>query len=247
MVRQLVRPLLSISLIGGATLNIWNEYLEAGGPVVFLRDLTNAGLVTMPNGHGGQVERPAIGVWNRRGRYAFFVPADPDDATRAVEAIYAARPDLRAQGIPRGVVVRGPRDGGRNVAGIGDTNERALAAIAHISVLFFPLLLPLVLWAACAQASPYASRQARQAFLFHLCILILDAVIIVLLVAASAGSLIGALTSGSLGGLGISVLALLVGALAVIGLSLFGIGYSLFAAIEAMRGRPFSYPLLRRL
>lgn len=243
MVRQLVRPLLSIALIGGATLNIWHDHLEAGGPVVFLRDLTNAGLVTMPAGRGGQMERPAIGVWDRRGRYAFYVPAAPDDAARAVASIYEARPDLRAQGVPRGMMVRGPR----NVYGIGDTNERVLAGFAHLSVLFFPLLLPLILWAACAHSSPYASRQARQAFLFHLSILVLDALIIVLLLGASAGSFIGALASGNLGGLGISVLALLVGALAVIGLTLFGIGYSLFAAIEALRGRPFSYPLLKRL
>lgn len=242
MVRQMVRPLLSIALVSGATLNIWNDYLEAGGPVFFLRELTNAGLVTVPASHGGQSERAAVGVWDRRGRYAFFVPADAADAPRALQAIYDARPDLRSHGVPRGVAAHGAA----KPPGEGDTNERVLAGFAHLSVLFFPLLLPLFIWAACAQSSPYAARQGRQAFLFHLGILALDALIIVVLIATSAGSLIGALGTGNLGGLGLSVLALLLGGMLVFGLTLFGIGYSIFAAIEAFQGHPFSYPLLRR-
>lgn len=241
-VRQMARPLLSIPLIGGAALTIWNDQLEAGGPVFLVRDLTNAGLVTMPAGRSGQPVRPAIGIWDRRGRYAFYVPADPADAPRAVETLYQVRPDLRAQGIPRAVA--GP--GVRNVEGTQDNNERVLAGIAHLSVLFAPLLMPLIIWMAAARGAPYASRQARQAFLFHLSILALDALIAVVLLGTVTGAFFSVVGSGSLGGLGVGVLAVLVGGLIIIALTLAGLGYSLFAAIEAFQGRPFSYPLLRR-
>jgi uncharacterized Tic20 family protein len=119
--------------------------------------------------------------------------------------------------------------------------------MAHLSVLFFPLILPLIFWGAYAGRAPYAARQARQAFLFHLGILVLDALIVVALLATSAGSLIGSITSGNPGGLGIGVLAILVGGLALMAITLFGLGASIYAAIQTFQGRPFSYPLFRRL
>ena len=66
--------------------------------------------------------------------------------------------------------------------GVGEPHERLVAGVAHLSVLFFPLVLPLILWGAYAHRSPYAARQARQAFLFHLGILVVDGLIIVALI-----------------------------------------------------------------
>src|SRR5215813_2146029 len=52
-------------------------------------------------------------------------------------------------------------------SGIPDS-ERTMAGIAHLSVFFAPLILPLILWLVARDTQPYGAQQSKQAFFFHL-------------------------------------------------------------------------------
>ncbi|HEV2236804.1 MAG TPA: DUF4870 domain-containing protein [Ktedonobacterales bacterium] len=126
-------------------------------------------------------------------------------------------------------------------------SDRVLAGIAHLSVFFAPLLLPLIIWLALQPSAPYPARQGKQAFFFHLAI------------AASAFALV--LVLGLIGVLllGMGVFANAPGAVApavvlvpliglvVVALGLVMVGFSVYGAIQSFQGLPFSYPFMSRL
>lgn len=130
-------------------------------------------------------------------------------------------------------------------SGIPDS-ERILAGFCHLSVFFAPLILPLVVWLAAKNSSPYASHQGKQAFFFHLIYGVVGVVIAVVIFFTVFAGLFGAVgprsdpgpaSVGAFAGL-----FLLWGLIAV--LSLFDIGFSIYGAVQAFQGRPFHYPLL---
>ncbi len=59
------------------------------------------------------------------------------------------------------------------------STETLLAGLAHLSSLFAPLIAPLLIWLLTRATMPYASRQGKQAFFFHL---ILSAISLVLVI-----------------------------------------------------------------
>ena len=127
------------------------------------------------------------------------------------------------------------------------SSDRLFAALAHLSVFFAPLLAPLALWLALRGESPYAARQAKGAFYFHLGTLALVAlfvaptwvVAIVTGVVLSGGkhSPFGALSLvGFTCGLGVMLLI----ALASAGLAIWG-------SVRSFQGQPFHYTFLARI
>jgi uncharacterized Tic20 family protein len=234
-------PLLSISLRGGDTLDIWSDRVVAAGRVYPLAELTGAALAADPAGRAGAPPWPAVGLRGRDGVWVTYVPADPPDAQRALEAIYMRRPDLRvaSAGSPAAVAPGAPPApyGGENV----------LAGIAHLSIFFAPLLLPLIIWLAAQQSAPYASRQGKQAFVFHLALGAVAVLVVAAFVAVSVAAGAGAALAGDHRGLGLAFTLFLLGGLALVVVELAGVGFAIYGAIEAFQGHPFSYPFLHRL
>ena len=127
------------------------------------------------------------------------------------------------------------------------SNETVLAGISHLSVFFAPVILPLIIWLVSRQSSPYASYQAKQAFVFHL---FFSAVAFATGIGAY-GLIFSSLITYS--GPNISNVPpfpfagfiVVWGALGL--LSIVNIVYSIVGAVQAFQGRPFHYPLLGRL
>ncbi len=233
-------PFHSIALRGGDSLVIWSDRIVAAGRTYPLAELTGAALSVDPANRAGAPPWPAISLRGRDGVWITYVPADPPDAQRALEAIYARRPDLRVvQGPPA------PAPYGAPPAPSG--GETVLAGIAHLSIFFAPILLPLVIWLASEQSAPYASRQGKQAFVFHLGLIGVAILVVVAAFAASIAAASGAVFSGDHRGLGLAFILFLLGGLALFVVELVGIGYAIYGAIESFQGHPFSYPFLHQL
>jgi uncharacterized Tic20 family protein len=231
-------PLLSIPLRGGGSLDLWSDRVVAAGRIYPLAELTGAALVADPASPPGQAPLPAVALRGRDGVWVTCVPADPPDAHRALEAIYAYRPDLR--------VVPGPSAlyaAPSAVAG----SETVLAGIAHLSIFFAPLLVPLIIWLAGQQSAPYASRQAKQAFVFHIGLAVIAFLLVVAIIAVSVATAAGAAIAGNNRAIGLAAILFFLGGAALFVIGLVGIGYAIYGAIEAFQGHPFSYPFLRRL
>lgn len=129
-------------------------------------------------------------------------------------------------------------------------NETVVAGIAHLSSFFAPLICPLIIWLVVRDSMPYASRQGKQAFFFHLIMSVLGTVVGLFLFFIftttffAAASQAGAGNEGSSFAFPIWFFALF----ACIGLiSLVGQGFSIYGAVQAFQGKDFSYPLLGRL
>jgi len=129
-------------------------------------------------------------------------------------------------------------------------NENVLAGIAHLSILFVPLILPLIIWLATTKSSPYASRQAKQAFIFHCAVAVVQIIVVIVALiiffagfAAVASNPAGVNTAPFSGGL-FFAFPLIYGAVLVINLGSIILG--VYAAVQAFQGRPYHYPLLER-
>lgn len=263
---------LVISLLGGGDVLIWPDRVTSGVEVYPLVELKRAMVVSAPVtadvSMPGAGLVPALLLQLRDGRAPLFVPLDPPDASRMLAGILHLRPELGEVRDAIGsadhtatppVQSSASRDAGNGHAssrtvqwdGIAPT-DRVLAGLAHLSVFYMPLLLPFILWLALRGGSPYASRQAKQAFFFHLVILALVAVVIIPVWGALV---IGGLTvatasdSGGMhtGGATISISSLVCGGALMIALAIALSIYGVYGAVRAFMGKPFHYLLLQRL
>ncbi|HEX8034640.1 MAG TPA: DUF4870 domain-containing protein [Ktedonobacterales bacterium] len=260
---------LSVNLRSGGDVLIWPDRVTSGAEVYRLVDLTRAAVVSAPVTANVAVPGaglvPALLLQLRDGRAPLFVPSDPPDASRMLASILHLRPDLSvdgdtSQGLGDTVTppVRPPvsQSDGNGYANHGTVQwegiaatDRLLAGLAHLSVFYAPLLVPLILWLALRGGSLYASRQAKQAFFFHILVLALVAVVIIpLLVVLVIGGLTVA-NSGGLhaGGATLSISSLICGGALMIALAIALSAYGVYGAVQAFMGKPFHYPLLRRL
>jgi len=132
-------------------------------------------------------------------------------------------------------------------------NENVLAGIAHLSIFFVPLILPLIIWLTTTNSSPYASRQAKQAFIFHCAVAVVQLIVVFgsFIVFAVFGLGFATLASNPnnpnpapfFGGFFIFFPLIFVVALLI---NLGSIILGVYAAIQAFQGRPYHYPLLER-
>jgi uncharacterized Tic20 family protein len=231
-------PLVRIALRGGGDLEVWADRVvaaESGGTRTYpLRELTGAAPGGAPGAAGVPV--PSIGLRGRDGIWVTYVPADPPDVQRALDAIYTMRPDLRAQPVAYGAAIGGPP--------APFSSESVLAGVAHLSVFFAPLLLPLIIWLAAERTAPYASHQAKQAFFFHLAIGVVSALAAAVFFAVTIALAAGGAFAGDARGLGAGAFVFFFGLLIVAALGIASIVLAIYAAVQTFHGRPYAYPLL---
>jgi uncharacterized Tic20 family protein len=132
------------------------------------------------------------------------------------------------------------------------SNEPLLAGLAHLSSFFAPLIVPLLIWLLTPSTMPYASRQGKQAFFFHLLFSAVAGVLALLLFVSFLflGAFSFAATSdvNSLPGVFlIYPIWFFVFFGVILTVSLVSQGFSIYAAVQTFQGKPFSYPLLGRL
>lgn len=262
---------LSVALRGGGDVAIWLDHISSGEEIYPLDELTRAAVVSAPVTANvavvGAGLAPALLLQMYDGRAPLFVPSDPLDTWRLLAAILRLRPDLdegdEGQGASRPAPLPAPPSTSQ---GTGNGNasrrtvqpldialtDRALAALAHLSVFYMPLLLPFILWLALRGGSPYAARQAKQAFFFHLLILAIVAVVIipawVLLVIGGLALTPASDSSGiHAAGATFSISSLVCGGALAITMSVALSVYGVYGAAQAFMGKPFYYPLLRWL
>lgn len=248
-----------------------------GAPeTVALADMAAATLVadtTVPVAPGAPLT-PAVALRLNDGRYVAFTPADPSDCWKLLEAIYHVRPQLRTPLPPRtgpatgapppppGAGYAPPPPGAAYASAYpppplpqaAQNNENVLAGIAHLSIFFVPLILPLIIWLTTTTSSPYASRQAKQAFIFHCAVAIVQLIVVfVSFIIFFVVFGLGALTTASnpsatnptpfVGGFFIFFPLIFIVAIAI---NLGSVILGVYAAIQAFQGRPYHYPLLER-
>jgi uncharacterized Tic20 family protein len=246
---------MQFALRGGGVAEIRGESLVAGDQIYPVRDIAWVGLVVDPaTATPGATPHPAVGVQMRDGSHTALAPSDPPDAWRLLGAIHEARPDLRGPvPPPPGAQAPGlqPPPYGYPPYGYAppptaSTSDNVLAGLAHLSVFFAPIILPLVVWLAMRNSSPYASRQGKQAFFFHLFFTALTFVTFILLYVGFFSFVIASTSDSGTPDLGgFSPFLLIIGFYAVIGiLSLVEIILSIIGAVQAFQGKPFHYPLL---
>ena len=265
------QPLLSIALRDGGTIDLWPDRLTGANQVIPLADLRRvrlAGDATAPfvslGLSGGtlaatpadppdahrlfdailarrpDLRAPPYALAPERSGYA---PPPPPGATPP----WGPYPPPPGYGPPPPGYGYGyyPPSATAHPSGIPDS-ERILAGFCHLSVFFAPLIMPLVVWLAAKNSSPYASHQAKQAFFFHLIYSVIGGVVGVVIFFAVFAGMFRAFAPlpdpSSPPVVTFTGVFLLWGLIAVI--SLVEIGFGIYGAVQAFQGRPFHYPLL---
>jgi uncharacterized Tic20 family protein len=254
-------PIFSARLYRGGECTLWPDAIAINDRRFPLEQIARASLIseasiTVPR---GSPPWPAAEVELRDGRRLTLIPADPLDAWHLLEQLYTIVPALRTP-LPikpgraawRGGYTSIPGSyaympsGGEGGVPAG-SSDAILAGIAHLSFFFAPILLPLGIWLLSRDRAPYAARQGRQAFFFHLAFAVVAFLLVVvwgIVLFFTAGALA---TNADSGIIAVPAIAFFViaGVLGV--LSVYAWVLAIYAAVQGFRGVPFSYPLLSRL
>lgn len=266
---------MEIALHGGGTLSIGSDKLEAAGVSYSLADIAWAGLVNDPASPQGTQPLPAVAWRTTNGQYTSATPADPPQAWQALEALFAQRPDLRTPlpppppsaaqpggwgppppqyGYPPAYA--GPGYGQGYAQPQSNDNQTVMAGLAHLSIFFGALIVPLILWLVNRGKAPYAAQQSKQAFFFHLGLWVIELVILVPAIIIYFTAFFSIFESVSytpttppqppifpIGAF--SSVFILYGALFAV--QIVGIVFGIIGAVKAFQGQPFHYPLMARV
>ncbi len=259
-------PVYSCWLSSGGLLSVRPDRIEVGQDSYPVIDLVSATLIANPtiSAAPGTFSGAAVYLGLRSGKGLTLIPTNYTDSWRVLEALYAVRPDLRTTLPPNPDL--GARLGGSVQGFFSDPgSEKVIAGIAHLSIFFLPIVLPLVLWLTLKDSLPYASRQAKQALWFHilaplafLAFFVLVALLgVVLTLAAGALGIAGVATSSGgsplpllpIAGVGgiVGILFIFLFWIGAVGLSIGSIVLAIMGAIQAFEGKPFHYPFLGRI
>ena len=255
--------LMSIALHGGGALGLWPDRLESAGVTYPLADIAWAGLVNDPAAPQGVAPAPTVAWRMADGRYALATPADPPQAWQLLEALFAQRPELRtplpppAPSTAQAGAWGPPPPYGYAAYGYApyraaqpqNDNQTVMAGLAHLSIFFGALIVPLILWLVNRGKAPYAAQQSKQAFFFHIGLFVVEMVILIpgyIIVFTSmfaftpSGNVPYPSMAGFFGGFFI-----VWGALFVI--QIVAIVFGVIGAVKAFKGEPFHYPLMGRV
>ncbi len=272
---------LIITLRNGATCILRDGALTSGDTTVPLSQLVFATLVadvSVPVAPG-MPPAPAVALQLANGASYFLTPLEQADATRLLQAIHTARPDL-AQPSPATPPPYGPGYGagpgygpppgynpgpgyppsygapvypGYPPQSSAPDSDRGFGVLAHLSGFFLPVILPLILWLALRTSHPYASKQAKQAFVFQLCVWGLGIVLIGVSYGYSMYSLFSFMsslptnpTTAPSFPIGWFIGFFVTEGIAILW-SLTNLVASVIASMQVAQGKPFHYPLLGRL
>lgn len=257
-------PTLTVPLRDGGSLTLARSTLASPGVALPITELAWIGLVPDPHvmpPDGSQ--QMGIGVRTRDNGAYYFVPAQSDDATRMLDAMFALRPALRDVAAPsagafmgltlsptgdaaggglRGIPVLSPRDPAAEAR--PGTGDNVLAGFAHVSILFAPVVTPLVVYLVARREAPYVERQAKQALVFQAIATVIYGTFAIGIFALS-NSRPGSLLAQSLDAISLqqlSILMVLYSVLAIL-LGLFCLSW-MNAALRAFQGKPYHYPFL---
>jgi len=129
-----------------------------------------------------------------------------------------------------------------------------LAGISHLSIFFGALIVPLIIWLTTRQTSPYASRQAKQAFFFHVAYTVIQTILVVIAYSFFFVSILSTTATAPTDSssappiaFGAGFVVFWIVLLVVFAISITAIVYGVYAAVQAFNGRPFHYPFLARL
>jgi uncharacterized Tic20 family protein len=252
---------LSILLRSGEAMSLLPDGLIIGVRRYSLDDLIEATMVAdpfLPSVSGATVP-PAISLRLRDANTVIAGPSQPYDTWRMLEAIYTRRPDLRR---PLPPPPPAPQSFGASSAQWASRpdNQNLLAGLAHLSIFLLPFIFPLIIWLALKDSAPYASRQAKQAFWWHVIYAVVALVLVVgvqlIFVVGFAASALGAAASSDSSGpqsglplvgvFGSFLLSFLFFA-AVFAVAIYFVVYAILGAVRAFRGEEFRYPFLGRL
>jgi uncharacterized protein len=261
-------PLLSVALRAGGTAEVFADRVRDAAGAYPLGQIAGALLVAdptappLPNG----MPSPAVQLRMADGRAPVFAPANPHDADRLLDAIFSLRPDLRMPPPPPGYAPGGyaPPPGyapGGSYAAPGYAQgyqapvpgypggkpDFTLAGLAHLSVFFAPIILPLIVWLTQRGKSPYIARQGKQAFFWHLIfsggsfVLVIAGYVIFFASFASTPNFDSSNPSVDFGGT-FAIFFVMWGIVLVLGI--VDVVFGIIGAVKAFKGEPFSYPLL---
>lgn len=245
--RAAAGPQLVVPLREGGPLTLVEDIVSVPGVELPIFEIAWIGLAPDPGvPQLDEAPQMGIGVRTRDSGAYYFVPEQPADGKRMLDALFALRPALRDVPTPAGGAFsdqpRGALEGQpltpeqpaiHALAAVPTSEERMLASLAHLSMAFLPIVLPLAFFLALRRSAPYAAEQAKQALGFQ-CVDAIVAVLMLLLVNAVTG------LTGLANEVGFLVLAL-----AGIALLVFAVSFSwAHAARRAFAGEPFHYPFL---
>lgn len=256
-----------IALRSGGTLSVWSDRLEAAGVSVPLADVAWAGLVNDPDAPQGAKPLPAVAWRLTNGQYASATPADPPQTWQVLEALYTQRPDLRTPLPPPAWSAAGPASWGPPPPGYGyppvyaayppygyarqqNDNQTVVAGIAHLSIFFGALIVPLILWLVNRGKAPYAAQQSKQAFFFHIAVWVVELVVLIPGMVLYFSSFYSMMSSPSNYRYGpppeiFARFFIMYGILIVI--QIVAVVFGIIGAVKAFKGEPFHYPLMARV
>ncbi len=265
-------PLLSVALRAGGTVAMFADRVSDVAGTYPLGQIGAALLVAdptvppLPNG----MPAPAVLLRMADGRAPVFAPTNPHDADRLLDAIFSQRPDLRMPPPPPGYApggyppppgyAPGSAPGGYYAApGLsqgyqapvpgypGGKPDFTLAGMAHLSVFFAPIILPLIVWLTQRGKSPYIARQGKQAFFWHLIVsggsfvLLIVGYVIFFASFISSTNFDSTTSIPDFGGK-FAIFFVIWGIVLVLGI--VNVVFGIIGAVRAFKGEPFSYPLL---
>lgn len=130
------------------------------------------------------------------------------------------------------------------------SDERLMAMLSHLSILFGGIILPIILWAVQKDKSKFVRYHALQAIFFHIAYIAILVIVIILLaiVMIVFGIGLGALTSNSKsdpGAFPVVVLLLVFVFYGAIFISVFGaMAYEIYLAIKSYNGAYTKIPII---
>lgn len=133
----------------------------------------------------------------------------------------------------------------------GEADDRLLAGLAHISVFFLSIILPLIIFLLQRSSGrPYVVYQSLQALVWQLAAFVVSILLVCCMFVGYIGFvpalLVDSPGSSSLAAgssiIGIAVIVIAIGAITV-----FSLAYSIIAivgAVKGFQGEPFTYPFV---
>ena len=129
------------------------------------------------------------------------------------------------------------------------SEEKLLAMLSHLSMLFGGIILPIILWAVQKDKSNYVRFHSLQAIFFHiaylLMVIIITMVIVLLSIASGLGITFFATRNQDPGDMSAILIITMAISIGLIFLVIFGmIGYSIYLAIKAYGGYYIEIPII---
>lgn len=130
------------------------------------------------------------------------------------------------------------------------SDERLLGMLAHLSIFFGGIILPIILWATQKDKSKFVSYNSLLALFYHISytVLIVLYVIFMVVILLVMGVGFGTMQKNSGGDMpGVMVIFMILLYAGMFVLIFVGIGYGIYLAIKTYQGKLVSVPILGKI